>query len=226
MLNSVNVAVLGSLFTFGAVDRPKGLGIQDYGGGVKTLGLCPPSPNCISTAEEANDPGHYVPTWTYNPEDGRGGRNAASQEQAMSELVSVVKALKPDKFEPKIVKQTADFLYVEYQSPTFGFIDDVEFWFPPGKCAPFRLDSAHRLWLSTIVAEPDHLLCAISKGIVLFGFLQVSSGGWVTVGNTVSGDTWEAGMQERHGGVPVGVTHRRVRWRRQPQAHQGHPEGA
>ena len=24
-------------------------------------------------------------------------------------------------------------MYAEYQSPTFGFIDDVEFYFPPGK---------------------------------------------------------------------------------------------
>lgn len=38
-------------------------GLQDYGGGLRTLGLCPPSPNCISTAEEANDPQHYVPQW-------------------------------------------------------------------------------------------------------------------------------------------------------------------
>ena len=27
----------------------------------------------------------------------------------------------------------ADYVYAEYQSPTFGFIDDVEFYFPPGK---------------------------------------------------------------------------------------------
>jgi len=35
--------------------------IKDYGGGIKTLSLCPPSPNCISTAEEANDEDHFVP---------------------------------------------------------------------------------------------------------------------------------------------------------------------
>jgi len=63
VLHSVNVAVLGALFTFGAAPRPGNLGVQDYGGGLKTLGLCPPSPNCISTAEEANDPEHYVPQW-------------------------------------------------------------------------------------------------------------------------------------------------------------------
>lgn len=37
--------------------------LQDYGGGLRTLSLCPPTPNCISTAEEANDPSHYVPQW-------------------------------------------------------------------------------------------------------------------------------------------------------------------
>lgn len=71
MLNSVNVTVLASLFSWGAVERPKTLGIQKYGRDVKTLGLCPPTPNCISTAEEINDEKHYVPAWTFNPEDGR-----------------------------------------------------------------------------------------------------------------------------------------------------------
>lgn len=38
----------------------------------------------------------------------------------MQELVDVVKTLKPDGFEPKIIQQTPDFLYVEYSSPIFG----------------------------------------------------------------------------------------------------------
>jgi hypothetical protein len=76
--------------------------------------------------EEMNDPDHFVPAWTYNPEDGRGRKGPISREQAMAELAEVVGSIKPDKFEPKIVKQTADYLYAEFQSPTFGFIDDVE----------------------------------------------------------------------------------------------------
>jgi hypothetical protein len=67
VLHSVNVAVLGALFNWGATPRPSNIGVQDYGGGLKTLGLCPPSPNCISTAEEANDPEHYVPQWWVLP---------------------------------------------------------------------------------------------------------------------------------------------------------------
>jgi uncharacterized protein (DUF1499 family) len=73
-----------------------------------------------------NDPDHFVPAWTYNPEDGRGRKGPISREQAMAELAEVVGSIKPDKFEPKIVKQTGDYLYAEFQSPTFGFIDDVE----------------------------------------------------------------------------------------------------
>lgn len=62
----------------------------------------------------------------------------------MEELVSVVKDLQPDKFTPTIITQTSDYLYVEYQSPTFGFIDDVEFWFPKDRCG---LPHAHILLL-------------------------------------------------------------------------------
>jgi uncharacterized protein (DUF1499 family) len=102
--------------------------------GVKTLALCPPTPNCLATSEEGNDLKHYAPNWQYNPEDGRGMRKSATQEQAMQELVDVVQSLKPDNFEPKIITRTSDYLYVEYTSPTFGFIDDVEFWFPPDRC--------------------------------------------------------------------------------------------
>jgi uncharacterized protein (DUF1499 family) len=60
-------------------------------------------------------------------------RKPATKKQAVAELVEVVKSLKPDNFTPTIMKQTDDFLYVEYESPTFGFIDDVEFWFPGDK---------------------------------------------------------------------------------------------
>lgn len=33
--------------------------------------------------------------------------------------------MKPDKFEPTLIKRTDDYVYYEFQSPTFGFIDDV-----------------------------------------------------------------------------------------------------
>lgn len=145
MLKSVNVGVLASIFTWGAVARPSNLGVQDYGGGIRTLSLCPPTPNCLATSEEANDNSHYAPPLTYNPEDGRGSRKPASQEQAMQELVEVVSSIKPDGFTSKIITKTDNYLYAEFQSPTFGFIDDVEFWFKEGKFSRVEYRSASRI---------------------------------------------------------------------------------
>lgn len=172
LLASVNVGVLGAMFSFGSTPRPNGLGVRDYGAGVKSLALCPPTPNCVSTAEEANDPTHFVPGWTYNPEDGRGKKNPASQEQAMQELVEVLTNLKPDKFEPTIVKQTADYVYVEYTSPTVGFVDDLEIWFS-GKGSEVEYRSASRVGESDFNINRKRIR-AIRK--------ELEKKGWVSLG--------------------------------------------
>lgn len=144
VLRSVNVAVLGALFTWGAAPQPSAVGVQDYNG-FQTLSLCPTSPNCVSTSEEANDMTHYVPPWTYNPEEGRGRKTPATQEQAMQELVDVVNSTQPDGFTPMIKKQTQDYLHVEYESPTFGFIDDFEAFFPKDRPGIVEYRSASRI---------------------------------------------------------------------------------
>lgn len=145
LLSSINVGVLASLFNFGAGPRPGNIGVQDYGNDIKTLQLCPPaSKNCIGSADEANDLKNYVPAWTFNNPEGRGRKNPATQAQAMAELKEVVSSLKPDKFEPTIVKETENYLYAEYESPTFGFIDDVEFFFT-GKDSTVEYRSASRI---------------------------------------------------------------------------------
>jgi uncharacterized protein (DUF1499 family) len=54
-----------------------------------------------------------------------------------------VESSRPDNFEPHIVKKTDDYLYVEYVSPTFGFTDDVEFFFPGNDQVEYR--SASRI---------------------------------------------------------------------------------
>lgn len=124
VLNSVNVAVVASLFNWGFAPRPSGLGPRDVNG-TKALSLCPPTPNCISTAEEANDEKHYVPQWSFNPPGRKGPKKSAAE--AMADLVAVATAGDVEGFTPKIVAQTDDYLYLEFTSPTFGFVDDVEF---------------------------------------------------------------------------------------------------
>lgn len=68
---------------------------------------------------------------TYNPEDRRGAQK--SKEEAMADLIAAISNTKPDNFTPTIISRKDDYVYAEYQSPTFGFIDDVEFYLPSGK---------------------------------------------------------------------------------------------
>lgn len=49
---------------------------------------------------------------------------SAVQAASTYVCVQVVSTLKPDKFEPKIVAETGEYLYVEYKSPLLGFVDD------------------------------------------------------------------------------------------------------
>jgi uncharacterized protein (DUF1499 family) len=95
--------------------RPNNLGLKDYGT-FKSLGLCPPTPNCISTAEEANDVSHFVPAWTYNVP----GKPKKTKAQAVAELKEVVLSCTEGKFTPTIVKSTENYVNAEFQSSFFG----------------------------------------------------------------------------------------------------------
>ena len=149
MLNSSSLLVLGGLLDNalgGVVDnsRPSGLGLAKYSDEI-TLTLCPNKPNCVSTTDDLNDDSHYIPPWTYNPDEGRGIRNPATQAQAMDELVDVVTNTDCDGFETTIVTRLDDYLYVEYKDPRFGFVDDVEFFFAPGDRSRVEYRTAGRV---------------------------------------------------------------------------------
>uniref|UniRef100_A0A0E0KLT9 Uncharacterized protein n=1 Tax=Oryza punctata TaxID=4537 RepID=A0A0E0KLT9_ORYPU len=75
----------------------------------------------------------------YNPKDGR-----ITKHEAMNQLIQVVTQTKPDNFTPRLVEKTDDYVRVEYESPIFGFVDDVEFWFPPGNKSIVQYRSASR----------------------------------------------------------------------------------
>lgn len=141
ILRSSEIAVLGAIFSFSGT-KPEYLGVQKNS---PALALCPATKNCISTSESISDLVHYAPPWNYNPEQGRGTKQPVSQQVAMEELLQVIKSTKPDKFTPRIVEKKDDYLHVEYESPILGFVDDVEFWFPPGKKSLVEYRSASRL---------------------------------------------------------------------------------
>ncbi|KAG8363388.1 hypothetical protein BUALT_Bualt19G0017200 [Buddleja alternifolia] len=140
ILRSSEIAVLGSIFHFSGT-KPNYLGVQKNPAG---LALCPATNNCVSTSENISDLTHYAPPWNYNPEEGRGSKKPVSKEQAMEELLQVIKSTKPDNFTPKITEKRDDYVRVEYESPILGFVDDVEFWFPPGKKSIVQYRSASR----------------------------------------------------------------------------------
>ncbi|XP_057510956.1 uncharacterized protein LOC130793334 [Actinidia eriantha] len=138
ILRSSEIAVIGAIFNFSGT-KPDYLGVQKNNPG---LALCPATKNCISTSENVSDLTHYAPPWNYNPEGRRGNK---SREEAMEELLQVIQSTKPDKSKPRIVEKKDDYVHVEYESPILGLVDDVEFWFPPGKKSIVEYRSASRV---------------------------------------------------------------------------------
>ncbi|XP_051132419.1 uncharacterized protein LOC127252326 [Andrographis paniculata] len=142
ILRSSEVAVLAAIFHFSG-RKPDYLGVQKSN--PPGLALCPATNNCVSTSENITDLAHYAPPWNYNPEEGRGASKPVTQQQAMEELLQVIRSTKPDNYTPKITEKKDKYVRVEYESPILGFVDDVEFWFPPGKKSTVQYRSASRI---------------------------------------------------------------------------------
>ncbi|RYR71041.1 hypothetical protein Ahy_A02g005335 isoform B [Arachis hypogaea] len=58
-------------------------------------------------------------------------------------IISQIESTPADKFTPRIVERKEDYIRVEYS--ILGFVDDVEFWFPPGKGSTVEYRSASRV---------------------------------------------------------------------------------
>ncbi|KAJ4954839.1 hypothetical protein NE237_011622 [Protea cynaroides] len=138
VLRSSEIAAIAAILNLSG-KKPNYLGVQKN---PPSLALCPATKNCISTSENVSDLTHYAPPWNYNPE---ARKKPISREEAMAELVQVIESVKPDKFTPRIVEKKDDYIRVEYESPILGFVDDVEFWFPPGKKSIVEYRSASRM---------------------------------------------------------------------------------
>ncbi|WVZ21782.1 hypothetical protein V8G54_000326 [Vigna mungo] len=137
ILRSSEMATIGAIFNFRYLSSV--LGQKNP----PALALCPATKNCVSTSENISDRTHYAPPWNYNPE---GRKNPVSREEAMEELIDVIESTTPDKFTPRIVERKEDYIRVEYQSSILGqFVDDVEFWFRPGKGYTVEYRSASRV---------------------------------------------------------------------------------
>ncbi|MBX3013776.1 MAG: DUF1499 domain-containing protein [Caldilineaceae bacterium] len=81
----------------------------------KRFAPCPDSPNCVSTQAPTDDPVHAIQPIPYQ------GPLAAAQQR----LLSVLRAM------PRVtlVAVEPDYLYAEFRSQLWHFVDDVEFYF-------------------------------------------------------------------------------------------------
>ena len=79
----------------------------------RTLGLCPSSPNCVST--QAQDPGHAIAPFRYR-------KSRAEAKEALKEVIRSMPRT-------KLVEEDETYLHYEVTSLLFRFVDDVEFLF-------------------------------------------------------------------------------------------------
>ena len=108
---------LGFILFFGMVPMEGGLASDGGGNPPTRLEPCPRSPNCVSSL--AVDERHAIPPLIY----------AGPLEEAREALLGVLKAA------PRVtlVAGEPDYLHAEFRSRVFGFVDDVEFFFPAGQ---------------------------------------------------------------------------------------------
>jgi uncharacterized protein (DUF1499 family) len=103
--------------------RPDNLGVKEG-----RLAPIPASPNAVSS-QTADSPHRIDPL-----------RYQTTQDRAMRTLAEIVRTTP----RTRIVQQTSDYLYAEYTSALMGFVDDVEFYFPPD-ARQIEVRSASRL---------------------------------------------------------------------------------
>lgn len=108
--------------------RPNDLGVKN--GLLKPV---PASPNAVSS--QATGGYHRIDPLRYN----------GTAEPAMAALKSIVESAP----RTSIVEERADYLYAEFTSMLIGYVDDVEFYFPPDEQL-IHMRSASRLGYSDL----------------------------------------------------------------------------
>ena len=118
-----------SLFSFSG-KQPQDLGVND--GQLKN---CPGTPNCVSSQAPASDKEHAIAPFTYT----------GSPADAINRIKSIIEGMERS----KINEVSDNYLYAEFSSKLMGFVDDVEFYAPPGESV-IHTRSAARLGKSDL----------------------------------------------------------------------------
>ncbi len=108
---------LGVILLLGIAPMEGGLAAHPQGSPPTHIEPCPRSPNCVSSL--AGDARHAIPPLVY----------AGTVDEAREALLGILKAA------PRVtlVASEPDYLHAELRSRVFGFVDDVECFFPPGQ---------------------------------------------------------------------------------------------
>jgi uncharacterized protein (DUF1499 family) len=117
--------------------RPDSLGVANG-----RLAPCKPSPNCVSSQADRGDTVHYIAPLA-------AGANPGETYARLQQLVRAAG-------NARIVTDTPDYLYAEYSSRVFGFIDDVEFWLDT-RTGVIHVRSASRLGYSDLGVNRDRI---------------------------------------------------------------------
>jgi len=118
-----------SLFSFSGTP-PQDLGVNNG-----QLKACPDTPNCVNSQAPASDKEHAIAPFTYS----------GSATDAINRLKQIIGGM-----ERSTINQSSnDYLYAEFSSKLMGFVDDVEFYAPPGE-AVIHTRSAARLGKSDL----------------------------------------------------------------------------
>ena len=108
--------------------RPSYIGVQ-----CGRLAPCPDTPNCVNSQSE--NPLHYINPIAYN----------STPAQALADLKTLIENLD----RAKIITITGNYLYAEFTSSFWGFVDDVEFLIAPN-AKVIQVRSASRLGKSDL----------------------------------------------------------------------------
>ncbi len=115
--------------------RPNQLGVNSG-----KLQGCPNSPNCVSSF--ANDEKHKIEPYSFN----------ISTETILTRLKEILK--KDGK--AKIITEETNYIYAEFTSSVFQFVDDVEFLIDP-KESKLYFRSASRVGYSDLGVNRDRI---------------------------------------------------------------------
>lgn len=105
--------------------RPESIGVA-----AGRLAPCNPSPNCVSSQADRGDATHYIAPIAAGNDPGR----------TFAEIKRIVRATE----RVNIGRDDSNYLYAEYRSRFFGFVDDVEFWLDL-RAAVIQIRSASRV---------------------------------------------------------------------------------